>query len=100
VRADTPERLDAGLAALAGQGILDLKEQEAREHAMKISAALGWLENHLLWLMILDNVDDRKAAVVSRETSTTSPTASRRPSQCTAARSRLFGHMVWTTRER
>ena len=58
----TPERLDAGLAALAGTGVLDLPEKEAREDAVKISAVLGWLEQHPVWLMILDNVDDRKAA--------------------------------------
>jgi hypothetical protein len=62
VRADTPERLDAGLAALASHDILNLKEQEAREDAVKISAVLGWLEKHPVWLMIVDNVDDRKAA--------------------------------------
>jgi hypothetical protein len=28
---------------------------------VKIAAALGWLENHLGWLMILDNVDDAPA---------------------------------------
>ena len=30
---------------------------------MKISAVLGWLEKHPVWLMILDNADDRKAAM-------------------------------------
>ncbi len=62
VRAETLERLDAGLAALAGAGILDLPEKEAREDALKISAVFGWLEHHPLWLMIFDNVDDPKAA--------------------------------------
>jgi hypothetical protein len=50
VRAETPERLDAGLAALAGADILDLPEKEAREDAAKISAVLAWLEHHPLWL--------------------------------------------------
>jgi len=62
VRAEKLERLEAGLAALAGHDILDLPEKEAREDAVKISAVLGWLEHHPLWLMIFDNVDDRKAA--------------------------------------
>jgi len=62
VRAETPERLEAGLAALAGVDILDLKEKEAREDEVKIAAVLGWLARHPLWLMIFDNVDDRKAA--------------------------------------
>ncbi len=46
VRAETPGGLEAGLAALAGAGILDLPEKEAREDAVKISAVLAWLENH------------------------------------------------------
>jgi hypothetical protein len=62
VSAETPERLDAGLAALAGPDILDLPEKNADEDEVKIPAALGWPENHPGWLMILDNVDDAKAA--------------------------------------
>jgi tetratricopeptide (TPR) repeat protein len=61
VRADTPAALDTSLAALAGPDILDLPEKDAREDAAKIAAALGWLENHPGWLMILDNVDDPPA---------------------------------------
>ncbi|MGO4870277.1 MAG: tetratricopeptide repeat protein [Roseiarcus sp.] len=60
--AETPERLNAGLAALAGPDILDLPEKDAREDEVKIPAALGWLERHPGWLMILDNVDDAAAA--------------------------------------
>jgi hypothetical protein len=62
VSAETPERLYAGLAALTGPDILDLPEKDAREDEVKIPAALGWLENHPGWLMILDNVDDAPAA--------------------------------------
>ena len=62
VRAETPERLEAGLAALAGADMLDLPEKEAREDPVKISAVLAWLEHHSPWLTILDNVDDRLAA--------------------------------------
>ncbi|MGP0092687.1 MAG: tetratricopeptide repeat protein [Xanthobacteraceae bacterium] len=62
VSAETPERLNAGLAALAGPDILDLPEKDAREDAVRIPAAIGWLEGHPGWLMILDNVDDRGAA--------------------------------------
>jgi tetratricopeptide (TPR) repeat protein len=60
--AETSERLNAGLAALAGPDILDLPEKDAREDEIKIPAALGWLEHHPGWLMILDNVDDAAAA--------------------------------------
>jgi len=62
VSAETPERLDAGLAALAGPEILDLAEKDAHEDAKKIAAVLGWLEANPGWLMILDNVDDETAA--------------------------------------
>ena len=61
VRAEAPAGLDASLAALAGPDVLDLPEKDAREDAVKIPAALGWLENHPGWLMILDNVDDSAA---------------------------------------
>jgi tetratricopeptide (TPR) repeat protein len=63
VRAETRESLEAGLAALAGADILNLPEKEAHEDAVKIAAVLGWLAQHPVWLMILDNVDDRRAAV-------------------------------------
>jgi tetratricopeptide (TPR) repeat protein len=61
VRADTPAGLDASLAALAGPDILDLPEKDTREDAVKIAAALGWLENHPGWLMIVDNVDSSES---------------------------------------
>ena len=58
VSASDEAALNAGLAALAGAGILDLPEKEARDDATKIAAALRWLEANPTWLMILDNVDD------------------------------------------
>jgi hypothetical protein len=65
VRAETPARLDTSLAALAGPEILDLPEKDAREDAVKVAAALGWLEDHPGWLMIVDNVDDAKAVAAA-----------------------------------
>jgi tetratricopeptide (TPR) repeat protein len=67
VPAETPAALNASLAALVEPKILDLPEKDAREDAVKIAAALGWLENHPTWLMILDNVDDAKAAAAVEE---------------------------------
>jgi len=63
VRADDPATLESNLAALAATEALDLKEKEAPQDATKIEAALRWLEAHPTWLMILDNVDDKKAVV-------------------------------------
>jgi hypothetical protein len=60
--AETPERLQADLVALAGPVILDLAEKNAPEDVVKIRAAIDWLGNHPGWLMILDNVDDSEAA--------------------------------------
>jgi len=62
VSAETPERLNAGLAALAGPDILELPQKDALQDEVRISAALKWLDYHPGWLMILDNVDDAKAA--------------------------------------
>jgi tetratricopeptide (TPR) repeat protein len=67
VSAETPERLAAGLATLASRDILDLPEKDAREDEVKITAALKWLDEHPGWLMILDNVDDDKAAAAVEE---------------------------------
>ncbi len=61
VPAETPEKLDAGLAALADREVLDLPQRKAREDEVKIPAVLAWLERHPAWLMILDNVDDKAA---------------------------------------
>ena len=61
VRADDAAGLNANLAALAGAGVLDLPEKEAREDEAKIAAVLRWLGANPTWLMILDNVDDREA---------------------------------------
>jgi len=59
--AETPAKLEANLAALAGPDVLDLKENDAREDAVKIAAVLRWLEAHPGWLMILDNTDTPEA---------------------------------------
>ncbi len=61
VRAENAAALSAGLAALAGASVLDLKEKEAREDEAKFEAVLRWLEANPIWLLILDNVDDPDA---------------------------------------
>jgi tetratricopeptide (TPR) repeat protein len=65
LRADSASALDTGLAALTGPEMFDLPQQEAREDAVKITAALGWLDNRPGWLMILDNVDDPDAVAAT-----------------------------------
>jgi tetratricopeptide (TPR) repeat protein len=62
VPADTPQKLNAGLAALAGTDVLDLPEKDAREDEVKIRAVLAWLDVNPGWLLNLDNVDDAPAA--------------------------------------
>ncbi|MGD1038256.1 MAG: tetratricopeptide repeat protein [Roseiarcus sp.] len=57
VSADTPQKLQSGLAALAGGDVLDLKEKEQREDEKKVAAVLKWLDDHPGWLLILDNID-------------------------------------------
>jgi tetratricopeptide (TPR) repeat protein len=53
--ADAGDKLDDGLAALAG--VLRLPEAGQPDRKQQIQAALGWLRDHPGWLLILDNVD-------------------------------------------
>lgn len=59
VRADTPEGLRTGLAALARTDLLNLGEGMAEEKM--VHAVLGWLKTNPGWLLILDNVDTQEA---------------------------------------
>jgi tetratricopeptide (TPR) repeat protein len=59
VRADTPEGLHAGLAALARPDLLNLGEQKAEEET--VHEVIGWLKTNPGWLLILDNVDSKEA---------------------------------------
>ena len=60
VSAETPELLDASLASLAAT--LNLPQQNEPQDPAKIAAVLAWLAANSNWLLILDNVDDEKAA--------------------------------------
>ena len=66
VRADNPATLNANLAGLAGAEVLNLPAKETKTPT-KIDAALGWLENHPTWLMILDNVGDEEGVAAVSE---------------------------------
>ncbi|MFL6202551.1 MAG: tetratricopeptide repeat protein, partial [Thermoanaerobaculia bacterium] len=59
VRADTPERLRTGLAALARADLLKLEERRSEDEM--VHAVLGWLKTNPGWLLILDNVDTPEA---------------------------------------
>lgn len=60
VSAETPEILDASLASLAAT--LSLPQQNEPEDPVRLAAVLAWLAANSNWLLILDNVDDEKAA--------------------------------------
>jgi tetratricopeptide (TPR) repeat protein len=60
VSAETPEILHTSLASLAAT--LNLPQQNEPEDPVKIAAVLAWLAANSNWLLILDNVDDEKAA--------------------------------------
>lgn len=62
VRADSPEGLSAGMAALAGPEVLHLPRQQVQEEDEAVAAVLRWLWGHPGWLLILDNVDSEEAA--------------------------------------
>ncbi len=57
--AETPERLQSSLAALAGP--LRLAAEAVAEEAVRVEAVLSWFGNNPAWLLILDNVDTQPA---------------------------------------
>jgi tetratricopeptide (TPR) repeat protein/DNA-binding XRE family transcriptional regulator len=56
VQADTAERLQSELAALAS--LLHLPEQQAQDQEQAVRAVKRWFAEHANWLLILDNVED------------------------------------------
>jgi hypothetical protein len=59
VSGDSPERLHSSLAGLSGA--LQLNLDEKATDPQRIQAVHAWLAAHPGWLLIVDNVDDRKA---------------------------------------
>ena len=59
VQADSPQNLEANLAALAAP--LRLPEAAATDQSVKLHAVLAWLCGNPGWLLILDNVDAEAA---------------------------------------
>ncbi|MEU6822662.1 FxSxx-COOH system tetratricopeptide repeat protein [Streptomyces atriruber] len=55
IRADTPDLIDAGLAALAAR--LRGDRAPALATAQAASWAIGWLQTHPGWLLVFDNVE-------------------------------------------
>jgi tetratricopeptide (TPR) repeat protein len=62
VRADNPETLNEGLAALAP--VLNVPEAATSDRTLKIGAVLSWLGKNRRWLLVVDNADTDEAAVV------------------------------------
>ncbi len=56
VRAEDETGLNEGYLDMAR--LLDLKEKNAQEQAVAVTAAKEWLQTHDGWLLILDNADD------------------------------------------
>jgi tetratricopeptide (TPR) repeat protein/transcriptional regulator with XRE-family HTH domain len=56
VRADSRETLVSDFAALTQT--LDLREKEETDQFRMVAAVKRWLEEHGLWLLVFDNVDD------------------------------------------
>jgi len=56
VEAETYENLTVSFVSLAH--LLDLPEKRERDQSKVVAAALGWLNTHGDWLLILDNVED------------------------------------------
>jgi tetratricopeptide (TPR) repeat protein len=64
-RADSPEALADGLAALLSS--LDIPGVSEKEKAPQVSAVLRWLREHQRWLLIADNVDTDAAIQAVRD---------------------------------
>lgn len=65
VNANSPDALDASLAALAS--LLLLPASQDREQAVQVRAVLGWLVGQKRWLLIVDNADSESAAGAVRD---------------------------------
>ncbi|MBP7443982.1 MAG: tetratricopeptide repeat protein [Zoogloea sp.] len=63
VGADSADALSRNLAALCSETILDLPEQAETDEGKQNDAVLRWLNQHVGWLLILDNIDTEAAAV-------------------------------------
>lgn len=61
VSADSPETLNAKLAALCDAEILNLPEKNLTDQTEQKAAVLLWLNAHSGWLLILDNADSEDA---------------------------------------
>ncbi|HEX6468946.1 MAG TPA: FxSxx-COOH system tetratricopeptide repeat protein [Streptosporangiaceae bacterium] len=57
ITADSPENVDAGLAALAARIHPEVANATT---TVATEWALAWLQSHSGWLLVLDNVEDRK----------------------------------------
>ena len=66
VDAESAEALSRNLAALAGPLTLDLPEQEENDEEVRQAAVLHWLNGHPGWLLILDSLDSREAAMAAQ----------------------------------
>jgi len=65
VKADTPENLQADLAALCET--LRLPQQEILDQVVRVHAVENWLTENAGWLLILDNIDDKHAAIAVQD---------------------------------
>jgi tetratricopeptide (TPR) repeat protein len=62
VSGDSPERLDSGFSTLFDVLSLGRKDEVERDQAARVAAVMNWFGSHAKWLLIVDNVDDEKAA--------------------------------------
>jgi tetratricopeptide (TPR) repeat protein/predicted alpha/beta hydrolase family esterase len=63
IPAETPEALERNLAGLCA--ILGLEERHATDESVRLQATLHWLAHNPGWLLILDNLDTREAAIAA-----------------------------------
>ena len=67
ITADSPSSLEQNLAQLCSAMVLNLPEQNAREQAVQVAAAIRWLREHAGWFLIVDNVDTDEARAATEK---------------------------------
>lgn len=63
VTGNSQEELKTSLASLGGAMVLDLPEKNILDLEVRLAAVIRWLQSNPGWLLLIDNVDSKEAAI-------------------------------------